>query len=227
MVIHYNILMAKIMNNAIPLTLCGALLLSGCNGASTTEPNTQEPDIIETQEPDIISGGCPFSGSVSYSLNGSESWPSEVVTLLTTAMDEGIWYYNCYADLSHNLTVNYDPGVPTAQANVDGWMTFGSSRSYMVVATAMHEIGHTMGVGFYPWTELTDSNKRWTGPAVQKLMDSMPQEERDPGERDYITADGQHFWPYGLNYASEHVSEWSLINHVRVVAAMQEDKGNY
>ncbi len=70
---------------------------------------------------------------------------------------------------------------------------------------------------------------RWTGSAVNQLMASIPTEERDPdyGLRDYITADAQHFWPYGLNYASEHLSEWSLINHVRIVAAMRHDKEDY
>lgn len=168
--------------------------------------------------------GCPFNGSVVYTFNGEQAWPSDVVELLTAAMDEAVWYYNCYAELSHTLTVNYDGGVPTAQANVDGWITFGSDRGYMVVATAMHEVGHTMGVGYSPWTELTDQDRRWTGEAVNALMAAMPEAERDPGEPTFITADSQHFWPYGLNYASEHVSEWSLINHVRIVAAMQVDK---
>lgn len=170
--------------------------------------------------------GCPFAGNVTYRLNGAESWPEDVVDRLSAAMDEAVHYYNCYADLSHELTVNYNEGVPTAEANVDGWMSFGADRGYMVVATAMHEIGHTMGVGYYPWSELI-SDGRWTGPAVVEYMTSLPAEERDPdmySQRDYITCDSQHFWPYGLNQASEHQSEWSLINHVRVVAAMQRDK---
>ncbi len=169
---------------------------------------------------------CPHSGSVRYALNNPQTWPSEVVTLLTAAMDEAVYYYNCYSDLSHELTVNYNESVPTAEANVDGWMSFGSNRGYMVVATAMHEIGHTMGVGYAPWRELID-NGRWTGSAVSQLMAALPAEQRDPdmySQRDYITADDLHFWPYGLNQASEHQSEWSLINHVRIVAAMRLDK---
>jgi hypothetical protein len=172
---------------------------------------------------------CPFSGNVQYQFNGEENWPSDVVDRLTTAMDEAVYYYNCYAELTHSLTVNYDPGVPTAQANVDGWITFGDDPGYMVVATAMHEVAHSMGVGFFPWTELMVDG-RWVGPSVDALMKSLPAEERDSddtAQRDYITADSQHFWPYGLNYASEHESEWSLINHVRIVSAMREDKQAY
>lgn len=169
---------------------------------------------------------CPASGSVRYRLNGDEAWPVDVRAQLVTALDAAVGYYNCYSELEHELTVNYNPGVPTAEANVDGWMSFGSNRAYMVVATAMHEIGHTMGVGYYPWRELT-TDGRWRGPAVVELITQLPAAERDSdafSQRDYITADAQHFWPYGLNQASEHQSDWSLINHVRLVAAMQRDK---
>lgn len=172
---------------------------------------------------------CPFSGGVRYRLNGAEAWPPDVRDRLVTAMDAAVGYYNCYAELSHELTVNYNPGVPTAEANVDGWMSFGSNRAYMVVATAMHEVGHTLGVGYFPWRELIVDG-RWTGPAVIDVITRLPAAERDPdafSQRDYITADAQHFWPYGLNQAAEHQSEWSLINHVRLVAAMQRDKRAY
>jgi len=174
-------------------------------------------------------GDCPFSGNITYRLNGSENWPADVVQLLTEAMDEALYYYNCYADLSHELTVNYNDSVQTAEANVDGWMSFGSNRDYMVTATAMHEVAHTMGVAYYPWNELIEDG-RWVGPAVVEFITNLPAEQRDPdmySQRDYITCDQQHFWPYGLNQASEHQSEWSLINHVRIVAAMQKDKQAY
>lgn len=173
--------------------------------------------------------GCPFSGNIEYTFNGAENWPVDVQQLLTDAMAEAVYYYNCYGDFSHSLTVNYDPSVGTAQANVDGWMSFGEDEGYMVVATVMHEIAHTMGVGFFPWNELI-SDQIWEGPHLVAFMQSLPSDEKDPdptAQRDFITADSTHFWPYGLNYASEHVSEWSLINNVRIVAAMQEDKQAY
>ncbi len=172
---------------------------------------------------------CPRSGSVTYELNNPEAWPSDVVMLITQAMDDAVYYYNCYSDLSKSITVNYNTGVPTAEANVDGWLSFGANKSYMQVATAMHEVSHTLGVGYFPWTELM-SDGQWVGPHVDELMNSIPANERDVDEysqRTYIRGDGQHFWPYGLNQASEHQSEWSLINHVRIVAAMNQDKAAY
>lgn len=173
--------------------------------------------------------GCPFSGSVHYQLNNSDTWPEDVVVLIQAAMDEATDYYNCYADLSKSITVNYEPGVPTAEANVDGWLSFGADKGYMQTATAMHEVAHTLGVGYSPWSELMESG-RWIGPHVVQLIGSIPAEERDADEysqRTYITGDSQHFWPYGLNQAAEHQSEWSLIDHVRLVAAMQLDKEAY
>lgn len=173
--------------------------------------------------------GCPESGSISYQLNAPESWPSDVVTRITEAMDEAVATYNCYASLEKSITVNYNPGVPTAEANVDGWLSFGSNQAYMQTATAMHEIAHTLGVGYSPWSELMDDG-RWIGPAVAEFMQNLPAEERDAdsySQRTYITGDAQHFWPYGLNQASEHQSEFSLINHVRIVACMQLDKRAY
>jgi len=170
--------------------------------------------------------GCPFSGHVTYQLNEAESWPSDVTPLITAAMDGALEQYNCYADLTKSITVNYNPGVPTAEANVDGWLSFGANKSYMQVATAMHEVAHTLGVGYYPWAELMQDG-RWIGPHVDAFMTNLPADERDPdmySQRTYITGDSQHFWPYGLNQASEHQSDFSLINHVRIVAAMQLDK---
>jgi hypothetical protein len=184
---------------------------------SNTSDDTSAPD--STDE-------CPHHGTVTYRFNNPESWPADVVSRLTAAMDEATYYYNCYSDLSKSLTINYNPGVPTAEGNVDGVISFGSSLSYMVTATSMHEIAHTLGVGYAPWTELIQDG-RWVGQAVNEMMTNLPTSERDPdmySQRTYITCDNQHFWPYGLNQATEHQSEWSLINHVRVVAAMDEDK---
>lgn len=223
------------------------------DGAGSTSPDvsseptpssTPENDSSEPAPPDSTSAepasseqttsdetptgddGCAHHGNVTYQFNDSESWPDDVVQKLTAALDEATYYYNCYSDLTKSLNINYNPGVPTAEGNVDGWISFGSDRGYMVTATAMHEIGHTMGVGYAPWSELIQDGK-WTGPAVVEFITNLPADQRDPdmySQRTYITCDTQHFWPYGLNQASEHQSEWSLINHVRIVAAMNEDK---
>jgi hypothetical protein len=170
-------------------------------------------------------------------LNGSAQWPADVAKKIGEAMEGAIFYYNCYSSLTHKLVINYRDGVKTAEGNVDGQITFGSDKAYMTLRAAMHEIGHTMGVGYSPWVnELaekkmpSDNSGRWVGKAVVDLMLNLPADQRDKGDetqRNYITLDGQHFWPYGLNYENEYKSEWSLINHVRIVAAMNVDKAEY
>jgi hypothetical protein len=166
---------------------------------------------------------CPSSGDITYILNQSES-PSDdeldAYEHLTAAMDEAVWYYNCYTDLEKQLWVNYNPAVPTAEANTDGWMSFGSNRAYMVVATAMHEIAHTLGIGYYPFGEMTDSDGIWAGANANAVLASIPN-PRDT----QLHADAMHFWPYGLNYASEHENEDDLINHCLLVAAIRQDMG--
>ncbi len=166
---------------------------------------------------------CPYAGRITYTLNQADN-PSadelDAYARLTAAMDEALAYYNCYADLEKQLWVNYDPGVPTAQANIDGWMSFGNDRAYMVLPTAMHEIAHTLGVGYYGFGNMTDSNGIWTGANANAILASI-----DSPRDTQLHADAMHFWPYGLNYASEYENEDDLIIHVRIVAAIRTDLG--
>ena len=169
------------------------------------------------------SSDCPCSGRITYTLNRADSPTADELDAydrLTVAMDEAIYYYNCYADLEKELWVNYDPGVPTAQANIDGWMSFGSDRAYMVLPTAMHETAHTLGIGYYGFGDMHDENGIWTGTAANAALAAIPN-PRDT----QLHADSMHFWPYGLNYASEYENEDDLINHVRIVTAIRLDLG--
>jgi len=40
-----------------------------------------------------------------------------------------------------------------------------------------------------------------------------------------VYGDNQHFWDYGLNYASEYVTEFDLLAHCRMVVALRKDMG--
>jgi len=42
---------------------------------------------------------------------------------------------------------------------------------------------------------------------------------------DVVHADSQHFWPYGLNYASEVKSDADLVGHCLMVTALRQDFG--
>ncbi|MEU6224919.1 hypothetical protein [Streptomyces sp. NPDC047042] len=136
--------------------------------------------------------------------------------LITTAMNAAVARYNNLSDLGKTITVRYEPGVPTADGNLNGTIRFGSNRSYMSERTALHEIAHTIGVGTSSgWSSLGGSGT-WTGAQATALVRQFD------GSSAKISTGGGHFWPYGLNYDNEW-SGTAADRHVRIVAAMKND----
>jgi len=136
--------------------------------------------------------------------------------LITTAMNAAVARYNNLSDLGKTITVHYEPGVPTADGNINGTIRFGSNRSYMTERTALLEIAHTIGVGTSSgWSSLGGSGT-WTGAGATALVRQFD------GSSAKISTGGGHFWPYGLNYENEF-SGTAADRHVRIVAAMKAD----
>ncbi|MFF7722891.1 hypothetical protein ACFZDB_26505 [Streptomyces luteogriseus] len=136
--------------------------------------------------------------------------------LITKAMNAAVARYNNLSDLGKNLTVRYEPGVPTADGNINGTIRFGSNRGYMNERTALHEIAHTIGVGTSSgWSRLGGSGT-WTGGQATALV------RQYDGSGAKISTGGGHFWPYGLNYDNEW-SGTAADRHVHIVAAMVRD----
>lgn len=135
--------------------------------------------------------------------------------LITRAMNAAVGRYNNLSGLSKSITAHYEPSVPTADGNINGTIRFGSTAS-MNERTALHEIGHTIGVGTSgKWGSLgcggTFKGARTT--ALVKQYD---------GQGASIKCDSQHFWPYGLNYDNEF-SQTNADRHVKIVEAMVRD----
>ncbi|MBB6420488.1 hypothetical protein [Streptomyces sp. AK010] len=136
--------------------------------------------------------------------------------LITKAMNAAVARYNNLSDLGKTLTVRYEPGVPTADGNINGTIRFGSNRGYMSERTALHEIAHTIGVGTSSgWSRLGGSGT-WTGGQATALV------RQYDGSGAKISTGGGHFWPYGLNYDNEW-SGTAADRHVHIVAAMVRD----
>jgi len=156
------------------------------------------------------------SAQLTYSLNGNgTSWPADKRAAIVAAMDAAVAIYNANGYFPKALTANYNSGVPTAQASYSGWIDFGGSISTRV---ALHEIGHTLGVGQYGTWSTNQSGGKWTGTYASnrvKLYD---------GASAFIGCDTQHFWPYGLNYDTEDGTT-ARIRHVKIVSAMRRDMG--
>ncbi|KAF1833269.1 hypothetical protein BDW02DRAFT_386500 [Decorospora gaudefroyi] len=133
---------------------------------------------------------------------------------ISSAMTKAVARYHKYFDPNKAIRVAYAPGVPTAEANYNGDLRFGSNRAYMTERTAMHEISHTLGVGQTAafdrkckagdWRTALPLLRSWDGPNAK------------------INCGGSHFWPYGLNYDNEW-SETNADRHVQMVRAMLND----
>jgi hypothetical protein len=208
------------------VTCTGAAPTSTTPAPATTEPVTTAPatSAPATTAPATTApaGNCPASGRITYTLSRVSSPTSDqqdAYNRITTAMDQALSVYNCYLNISKALSVSYVPSVATADANFSGVMRFGA-KSTMQQITAMHEIGHTMGVGTYGAWSSRLSGGVWTGSEANAVLRSITGNQSES-----IHGDGQHFWPYGLNYTSEVKSSADLVNHARIVAALRRDMG--
>jgi hypothetical protein len=166
--------------------------------------------------------GCPGSGGITYTLNRAASPNADQLdsyNRITEAMNLALTVYNCYLSVGKSLSIHYEPSVATADGNYNGTIRFGSKAS-MVQATAMHEIAHTLGVGTYSGWASRVSSGRWTGAnAINQLR------VLDGNSSAVLYADRAHFWPHGLNQASEATSADEYVRNVKMVAALRQDMG--
>jgi hypothetical protein len=142
----------------------------------------------------------------------------EAYARITIAMDSAMYYYNMYTSITKAVKAAYVPSVSTADGNSNGSIRFGSNKTYQVTLTAMHEIAHTIGIGTSTkWTNLINGSKVYTGTNGTKKLKEID------GANAVLKGDDMHFWPYGLNYASEVKSNQDLINHCLIVDAIYKD----
>ncbi|TAE77152.1 MAG: hypothetical protein EAZ84_05140, partial [Verrucomicrobia bacterium] len=158
----------------------------------------------------------PATPTVTYSLaGGNENWPADKRAAIVAAMDTAVAFYNRYGSFNRSLTANYDANVGTAQAGYGGWIDFGGQIG---ARTALHEMGHTMGVGTYWAWDYNRSGGVWTGANGVAMIRKLD------GPSANIGCDAAHFWPYGLNYDDEN-NPLAFMRHVQTVSAMRIDMG--
>jgi autotransporter-associated beta strand protein len=167
--------------------------------------------------------GSYFSGPGSLRIHpmtwqlagGHEGWPAGMRATLVNSMNEAVAVHNAYGYFPMQCTANYSAGVPTAQAGYGGWIDFGGSTSPF---TAIHEIQHSLGVGTYWAWPYQFSNGQWIGTHTAQRIQLYE------GASTSVGGDGAHFWPYGMNFASED-GLTARERHVKLVAAMRWDMG--
>jgi hypothetical protein len=167
-------------------------------------------------------GGCPFAGNITYTLEQAAA-PSAAqraaYAKIDAAMKRAVTLYNCHTDITKALRVQYNPSVATADGNANGTIRFGAESTFEHTR-AMHEIAHTVGVG---------TSSRWPSMIRDGVFTGTYATEQlrvltgKPDDR--VHGDSQHFWPYGLNYASEVKSDADLVGHCKMVVALRRDLG--
>jgi hypothetical protein len=187
--------------------------------------------VVFTKPVAVPDGGtCPYTGHVSYTLSPSSDPTADQE--IKAAMDQAIAYYNCYTNISKSLTVSYVSSVATADGNINGNIRFGPS-GYRILRVAMHEISHTVGIGtannWLSFVAIPDggSSGPWTGANGIAQRDALRPDvwETAAEKQSVLTADTQHFWPYGLNQASDYKTEADLLGHCAMVMAIRMDLG--
>jgi len=172
-----------------------------------------------------VASDFPFThavkGNLTYTLSKAANPTtdqSDAYAKITIAMDSAISFYNTYSSITRSLYIVYEPSVATADGNSNGTIRFGSNRSYMITATAMHETAHVLGIGTTTLYKNLISNGVFTGKNTTQALRKITGDSTSQ-----VKGDAQHFWPYGLNYASEANATSEYINHVKIVDAMQND----
>jgi len=135
---------------------------------------------------------APARAQLTWSLaGGSEQWPAWAREAVTRSMDEAVATFNQHGFFEKHVTANYNPGVPTAQGNYDGWIDFGGSNNTRV---AIHEISHTLGTAYFWATGSGPVSADTAAGRLVKLYD---------GQGAVLNTGGTHFWPYNLNFDNE------------------------
>lgn len=161
------------------------------------------------------------TGQITYTLEKAASPTadqSDAYVRIEKAMDSALGYYNTLTTIRKAIRVQYDASVPTADASSNGTLRFGSSRSYMVVGTAMHEIAHTVGVGTTAEYQALMVNGVFTGTRATATLREITGDNTA-----VLKGDAQHIWPYGINYASEVKSATDLVNHCKIIESLYKD----
>ena len=162
-------------------------------------------------------------GTVTYSMAGG--FPETDYNRVNAAMKSAVEYYNTFTSIKGlNLSVNYGSGTPTAEASYGGWMRFGPSSSYQQTGTALHEMGHTVGVGtHWYWSNTTGSplkvGGKWLGERANSVLNFM-----DGTTGAQMNGDATHAWPYFINGAQEDLkTDWLYTMNALLMQALGED----
>lgn len=210
----------KVMNGA---TGTGKFRIGMLNLTPSTNYHLRAYAINETgvsYGPDI-SFHTIAKGKVTYTFNKVDNPTAQQLAAyqrLQVALDSAVWYANNYTSATKHVYLNYDPGVPTADANNEGWMRFGASEGYQNIRTMLHEMNHTLGTGTTSWWSQAIINGKYSLANANNMLKMINSDESA-----VINGDSMHWWPYGLNQNSEVSSSWDYVYNCLIIEAMRKD----
>lgn len=160
-------------------------------------------------------------GHITYTFNKATNPTAEQLAAygrMQIAIDSAIWYIENYTSASKHVWLNYDPGVPTADANNEGWMRFGANSGFQNLRTMLHEMDHTLGTGTTSWWSGKIVAGKFQGTYTNELLGKIQNIASVQ-----LNGDSQHWWPYGLNQNSEVSSSWDYVYNCILIEAMRKD----
>jgi hypothetical protein len=165
-----------------------------------------------------LTATCLSQEPLTYRLeNGWEFWEPGKRQAIMDTIDNAIAVYNQHGYFPRELlVVNADPfWTPTADANFAGRIQFGGQYG---LHTGMHEVLHTLGIGTITAWNAHRPNGVWDGEFAINQVRQFDGPGAFPG------TDNIHFWPYGLNFASEY-NPAILDRTVKMATAFRRDMG--
>ena len=166
-------------------------------------------------------------GTITYQLNASVTSAEGHHERIAEAMRTAVDYWNNLTSIQgKHLSINHHPGTPTAEASYSGYMQFGANPSFQRTGTALHEMGHNIGVGTHsmwygPNSPLRAEGSRgaWLGERANNVLRFL-----DNNPNATMTGDNVHMWPYGINGAHEDTgSEFLYIANSLITQGLVED----
>lgn len=138
-------------------------------------------------------------GKITVNFHNPENIPADVLARLKEMAAHGVRLLEEHTSIVKTVTIEYNPGVPTADASISGWMRWGANVSYQKTGTFLHEFSHTIGTGQSSmWTNSLIQNGLYTGKSANLALQKAT---NDPSAQ--LRGDAQHWWPYGINGAHE------------------------
>ena len=128
-------------------------------------------------------------GNVTYTLHDDN-------VSFREGVESAVYYFNNFTSIKgHNLSVSYaGDGSTGAHASYGGWMELGSGI-YCGTGIALHEMGHTVGVGtHWMWGVMRDQDGFWYGDRANKVVQFFRNMTNTK-----LHGDNTHMGPYGVN----------------------------